>query len=88
VEDGADGLLICGYEPDLCQSTKQALLLLAEKHNRKTQVEALGGDLSKETDCRAVMSFVEETWGRLDGLVNAAALSTRGKINFKPPFLD
>jgi len=85
VEDDAHGLLIYGYEPDLCQRTKQALLLLAEKHSRKTQIEALAGDLSKETDCRAVMSFVEEKWGRLDGLVNAAALSTRGKILDHPP---
>ena len=85
IEGGAKGLLICGYEAECCLNTKEELCCLAKELSDKepqlerTQVESLQGDLSIEEDCRAVMKFVDSKWGSVHGLVNAAAIGTRGR---------
>ena len=52
------------------------------------ELEALGCDavfvaaeLAEEAACRAVVAACDERFGRLDGLVNAAGLSTRGTLD-------
>ena len=54
----------------------------------RRELEALGSDavfvaaeLADEAACRAVVAACEERFGRLDGLVNAAGLSTRGTLD-------
>jgi NAD(P)-dependent dehydrogenase (short-subunit alcohol dehydrogenase family) len=46
-----------------------------------TAAEFVSGDLASEADCRAIVAACAERFGRLDGLVNAAGLSTRGTLD-------
>jgi NAD(P)-dependent dehydrogenase (short-subunit alcohol dehydrogenase family) len=39
------------------------------------------GDLAREDDCRGLIAACSERFGRLDGLVNAAGLSSRGTLD-------
>ena len=41
----------------------------------------VAGDLAREADCRAIGAAGAERFGRLDGLVNAAGLSSRGTLD-------
>ncbi len=73
-ERGAAGIVICGRN--------------AERGERvASDISALGcptvfvqADLAKVADCRKVVAKAEERFGRVDALVNAAALSDRGDI--------
>jgi NAD(P)-dependent dehydrogenase (short-subunit alcohol dehydrogenase family) len=73
-ERGAAGLVICGRN--------------AERGERvASDISATGcptvfvkADLAKIADCRKVVAKAEERFGRVDALVNAAALTDRGDI--------
>lgn len=72
---GAAGIVICGRDATRGEAVRREL-------------EALGCDaafvtagLADEAACRAVIATCEERFGRLDGLVNAAGLSTRGTLD-------
>lgn len=41
----------------------------------------VGADLASVDDCRAIVAACDERFARLDGLVNAAGLSTRGTLD-------
>lgn len=72
---GAAGIVTCGRDATRGEAVRREL-------------EALGCDavfvpaeLADEAACRAVIAACDERFGRLDGLVNAAGLSTRGTLD-------
>jgi NAD(P)-dependent dehydrogenase (short-subunit alcohol dehydrogenase family) len=72
---GAAGIVTCGRDATRGEAVRREL-------------EALGCDavfvpaeFADEAACRSVVAACEERFGRLDGLVNAAGLSTRGTLD-------
>lgn len=72
---GAAGLVICGRN----QKRGQAVAADLEKSGVRTIY--VPTDLEKEADCRNVIKVCDETFGRVDGLVNAAGVTTRGTLD-------
>ncbi|MBZ0320344.1 MAG: SDR family oxidoreductase [Anaerolineae bacterium] len=73
-DQGAAGLVICGRN----QEHGQAVATDLEKSGVRTVY--VPTDLEIEADCRNVIKVCDETFGRIDGLVNAAGVTTRGTI--------
>jgi len=73
-ELGAAGLVICGRNQEQGQAVANSL---AELGCQSLYVPA---DLAREEDCRQVVRACDERFGRLDGLVNAAGVTTRGTL--------
>lgn len=73
-ERGATGLVICGR--NAAKGEAQAV------HLRKLGVQAVyvQADLGNVADCRKVLKKADATFGRVDILVNAAAITDRGTI--------
>ena len=72
---GAAGLVICGRDRENGQTVAGTL---AEIGTPALYVQA---DLSNETDCRQVVHACVEKFKRVDGLVNAAGVTTRGTLD-------
>jgi NAD(P)-dependent dehydrogenase (short-subunit alcohol dehydrogenase family) len=72
---GAAGVVICGRDSARGAAVRDELAGLG--------AEALfvAADLVDPAACRAVVAACDERFGRLDGLVNAAGLSTRGTLD-------
>ena len=71
---GADGLVICGRNQD---GGKRVADGLNQSSCPSSYVRA---DLSREEDCRRVVQACDERFGRVNGLVNAAGLTTAGTL--------
>lgn len=71
---GAEGIVICGRG---AQNGQRVAKLLQEFGCKSLYVQA---DLAHVEQCRAVISAAKETFGRIDGLVNVAAITNRGTI--------
>lgn len=71
----AAGLVICGRNQANGQRVAAAL---TELGSPSLYVPA---DLAQEADCRQVVRACDERFGRVDGLVNAAGLTTRGTLD-------
>jgi NAD(P)-dependent dehydrogenase (short-subunit alcohol dehydrogenase family) len=67
---GAAGIVITGRDRERGERVSEELGALF-----------VPGDLAREEDCRALIAAGAERFGRLDGLVNAAGLSTRGTLD-------
>ncbi|RFO95284.1 short-chain dehydrogenase [Rhodoferax lacus] len=78
---GALGVVICGR--NTAKGTAQVELL----KSLGTQALYVQADLEKVDDCRAVVRQADERFGRVDVLVNAAALTDRGTILDTDPAL-
>jgi NAD(P)-dependent dehydrogenase (short-subunit alcohol dehydrogenase family) len=74
-ERGADGLVICGRSRE--KGEAQAAKISAETG---VSVQFVAADLSKVEDCRNVVAQADAAFGRVDALVNAAAVTDRGTI--------
>lgn len=74
-ELGAAGLVICGRNKEHGQKVVE---VLAEIGSPSLYVPA---DLEKEEDCRRVIRACDDRFGRVDGLVNAAGITTRGTLD-------
>jgi NAD(P)-dependent dehydrogenase (short-subunit alcohol dehydrogenase family) len=74
VERGAKGLVLCGRNADKGRNVAQRL-----SANGCT-VHYVQADLSKVEDCRNVIATADQKFGRVDMLVNVAALTDRGTI--------
>jgi NAD(P)-dependent dehydrogenase (short-subunit alcohol dehydrogenase family) len=75
VERGARGVVICG------RSKEKGLAKAAELSGLSAaQVHFVQADLASVDDCRAVIATADEKFGRVDVLVNAAAMTDRGTI--------
>jgi NAD(P)-dependent dehydrogenase (short-subunit alcohol dehydrogenase family) len=68
---GATGIVICGRDRARGEAVREAL---------GCEAIFVAADLVDAEQCRAVVRACDERFGRLDGLVNAAGLSSRGTL--------
>lgn len=80
-ERGAQGIVICGR--NAANGAAQA----ARLHALGTQAVYVQADLEKVDDCRRVVQTADTSFGRVDVLVNAAAITDRGSILDTDPAL-
>jgi NAD(P)-dependent dehydrogenase (short-subunit alcohol dehydrogenase family) len=73
-ERGAAGLVICG------RNAKGGERVASEISAVGCPTVFVQADLAKVADCRKVVAKADERFGRVDALVNAAALTDRGNI--------
>ena len=73
-ERGAAGLVICG------RNAKSGEQVASEISTAGCPTVFVQADLAKVGDCRKVVAKADERFGRVDALVNAAALTDRGNI--------
>ena len=71
---GAAGVVICGRNADKGTAVESELRGLG------TEALFVRADLARVEDAQAVIATADERFGRIDGLVNAAALTDRGTI--------
>jgi NAD(P)-dependent dehydrogenase (short-subunit alcohol dehydrogenase family) len=73
-ERGAAGIVICG------RNAKGGERVASEISTAGCPTVFVQADLTKVADCRNVVAKADERFGRVDALVNAAALTDRGNI--------
>jgi NAD(P)-dependent dehydrogenase (short-subunit alcohol dehydrogenase family) len=73
-ERGAAGIVICG------RNAKSGERVASEISVAGCPTVFVQADLAKVADCRKVVAKADERFGRVDALVNAAALTDRGNI--------
>jgi NAD(P)-dependent dehydrogenase (short-subunit alcohol dehydrogenase family) len=73
-ERGAAGLVICGRNATKGEGVAREISLTG------CPTVFVRADLAKVEDCRAVVAAADRRFGRVDALVNAAALTDRGDI--------
>jgi NAD(P)-dependent dehydrogenase (short-subunit alcohol dehydrogenase family) len=73
-DNGAVGVVICGRQEDRGKSVVSAI------EARDCAGEYVKADLSVVEDCRNIVRRCDERFGRVDGLVNAAANTNRGTL--------
>ncbi len=71
---GAAGIVVCGRKANQGEQVAADLNALGAKSI------FVKSDLALEEDCRNIVKRCDETFGRVDGLVNAAGLSSRGTL--------
>ncbi len=71
---GAAGVTICGRNTENGARVKQAIAAAG------AAAEFVEADLEKAEDCRSVVAACDKSFGRIDGVVNAAGLTDRGTI--------
>lgn len=81
-ERGAAGLVICGRSVAKGEARAKAI---GEAHGAK--VHFVAADLEQVEDCRKVIAAARSTFGRIDALVNVAAITDRGTILDTDPAL-
>lgn len=74
-ELGAAGLVICG------RNAANGERIAAELCAAGTPTYYVQADLANVDDCRAIVGTCDERFGRVDGLVNSAALTDRGTLD-------
>jgi NAD(P)-dependent dehydrogenase (short-subunit alcohol dehydrogenase family) len=72
---GAAGIVTCGRDTTRGEAVRAELVGLG------TDAVFVPADLADPSACRSVVAACDERFGRLDGLVNAAGLSTRGTLD-------
>lgn len=72
--EGAKGIVICGRSVERGEKVKDALAGLG------TESLFVPVELADADSCRALVESADQRFGRIDVLVNAAGLSTRGTI--------
>ena len=73
-ERGAAGIVICG------RNAKGGERVASDLSSAGCPTVFVQADLAKVADCRKVVAKADEHFGRVDALVNAAALTDRGNI--------
>lgn len=82
-EAGAAGIVICGRQEDKGQKVASRI------KERGAQAEFVRADLSIVEDCRNLVARCDQVFGRVDGLVNAAADTNRSTLEqLTPEFWD
>ena len=72
---GAAGVVVCGRQAD------KGAAVAAKVSELGSRGEYVPADLAKEDDCRHVVRHCDEQFGRVDGLVNAAANTNRSTLD-------
>lgn len=73
-ERGADGLVICG------RNAGRGAAVAADISAKGCKTIFVRAELADLDQCRTVIATADETFGRVDTLVNAAAITDRGTI--------
>jgi NAD(P)-dependent dehydrogenase (short-subunit alcohol dehydrogenase family) len=73
-ERGAAGIVICG------RNAEKGKRVASDISSAGCETLFVQADLAKVADCRTVVTTADERFGRVDALVNAAALTDRGNI--------
>jgi len=71
---GAKGITICG------RKEKEGLEVKEEIEKIGSECVFVKADLSKEKDCRNIVKLTDETFGRVNALINVAGFTERGTI--------
>jgi len=72
---GAAGIVVCGRDARRGEAVAERLRAL------RCESVYVRADLAEESQCRRIVQACGERFGRLDGLVNAAGLTTRGTLD-------
>ncbi|MFN8373669.1 MAG: SDR family oxidoreductase [Anaerolineae bacterium] len=72
---GAQAVVICG------RNQENGHRIAADLQQAGTNALYVAADLESEADCRQIVRACDERFGRVDGLVNAAGLTTRGTLD-------
>ena len=72
---GIAGLVTCGRRASIGQEVAREI---SEKSG--VPVKFIQGDLGRVEDCRDIVAFADSNFGRIDILVNAAAITDRGNL--------
>jgi NAD(P)-dependent dehydrogenase (short-subunit alcohol dehydrogenase family) len=72
---GAAGVVVSGRHRERGEAVRDELAALG------CEAIFVAADLASVEDCRAIVAACDERFARLDGLVNAAGLSTRGTLD-------
>jgi NAD(P)-dependent dehydrogenase (short-subunit alcohol dehydrogenase family) len=75
VELGAGGIVVTG------RNAERGEIVRAELEAAGADAVFVAAELAEPDDCAEIIRACDERFGRLDGLVNAAGLSTRGTID-------
>ncbi|KAL7575133.1 hypothetical protein ACA910_000499 [Epithemia clementina (nom. ined.)] len=89
-ERGVSGLVICGRNEERGRAvTRDLNTTTNNNHNANSACRAVfvPGDLAQVDVCRRIVATAKETFGRVDILVNAAAVTDRGGIADTTPEL-
>ncbi len=78
-QSGAAGVVLCGRQEE------KGKAVAAKVQQLGAEAEYVRTDLSKIEDCRAVVQRCDERFGRVDGLVNAAADTSRSTLDETTP---
>ena len=78
-QNGAAGVVLCGRQEE------KGKAVVAKVKQLGADAEYVRTDLSKVEDCRAVVQRCDERFGRVDGLVNAAADTSRSTLDKTTP---
>ncbi|MGH6946198.1 MAG: SDR family oxidoreductase [Kiloniellales bacterium] len=78
---GAAGVVIGGRDTRRGEQAARRLEKLG------TTARFVAGELAEVADCRALVAAADSSFGRLDGLVNAAGLTERGTVDDTTPEL-
>ena len=80
-ERGAAGIVVAG------RNTARGEAIAADLAAAGTEPVLVTGDLAEVDTCRRVLAAADRTFGRLDGLVNAAGVTDRGTLEDTTPEL-
>ena len=72
---GAAGILVCGRNPERGEAVRAELEALG------AEAAFVVAELAEPAACAEVVAACDERFGRIDGLVNAAGLSSRGTLD-------
>jgi NAD(P)-dependent dehydrogenase (short-subunit alcohol dehydrogenase family) len=72
---GAGGIVVTGRDVERGEAVR------SELEDAGTVAHFIQADLADPDDCAAIIADCDARFGRLDGLVNAAGLSTRGTVD-------
>ena len=71
---GAKGITICG------RKEKEGLSIKEEIEKLGSKCIYVKADLFEEKDCRNIVQITDQTFGRVDSLINVAGFTERGTI--------
>jgi len=72
---GAAGILVCGRNPERGEAVRAELEALG------AEAAFVVAELAEPAACAEVVAACDERFGRIDGLVNAAGMSSRGTLD-------
>ncbi|MFK7799988.1 MAG: oxidoreductase [Anaerolineae bacterium] len=77
---GAKGLVVSDVNNVEGRNTAAQIIEIGRETGAGTQAIYVQADLTLETACREIVKVCDETFGQVDGVVNAAGRGTRGNL--------